>query len=121
MSSTLTIYERLKAIQGGNGSTDPTAQPSPAQPPADPAPPAPGREAWAQAYKLYARFMPEITAAAHDPEGVTVAGNVFQTAQKELAGLYAGGITGRRLAMAVFDVLADTYEAEKPLDQGEKQ
>lgn len=113
MSSTPTIYERLKAIQGGNGSTDPTAQPSPAQPPA------PVREAWAQAYKLYTRFMPEITAAAHDPEQVETAGGIFRDAARQLSPVYAGGIIGRHLALAVYNALADTYEAEKPLDQGE--
>lgn len=92
-----------------------TAQPSPAQPPA------PGREAWAAAYRIFAHFIPKIIAAAHELESATVAGNVFQAAQRELAGLYAGGITGRRLAMCVFDILADTYEAEKTLDQAEKQ
>ena len=80
-----------------------------------------GREAWAAAYRIFAHFIPKIIAAAHELESATVAGNIFQAAQRELAGLYAGGITGRRLAMCVFDILADTYEAEKTLDQAEKQ
>ena len=89
-----------------------------AQPPAAQPQPITGREAWALAYRLFERFTPEIKAAAHRPEEVETAGGIFRDAARQLSPVYTGGIIGKHLALAVYNALADIFEAEKPLDGG---
>ena len=107
----------LQTINRMMGEDTPDQQPTADQ--AQPLPPA-DRAAWRAAYIVYERHVGAIR-QERTRSDTTRAAQIFKEAAEDLRQLYGASIIGRCLSMAVYNALDDTFQAEKPLDQGERQ